>query len=131
MSQAISIISKSRKSVLLGTSALVCLALAAPVMADDFVIIGSDGSTNGNIDANAINGSDTVTLGIALTATGTNKGTAGSFTDNSRGSIYRSVTVGFDYAGSESMTLSGAVEAFSSTGGASGNSASLSANWSF
>jgi hypothetical protein len=29
------------------------------------------------------------------------------------------------------MTFSGAVEAFSSTGGVSGNSASLSANWSF
>ncbi len=65
------------------------------------------------------------------TATYTNNGTAGSFTDNSRGSIYRSVTVGFDYAGSESMTFSGAVEAFSSTGGVSGNSASLTANWSF
>ena len=38
---------KSRKSLLLGTSALVCLALAAPVMADDFVITSSDGSTNG------------------------------------------------------------------------------------
>ena len=65
------------------------------------------------------------------TATYTNNGTAGSFTDNSRGSIYRSVTVGFDYAGSESMTFSGAVEAFSSTGGVSGNSASLTANWKF
>ncbi|MDB2323755.1 autotransporter domain-containing protein [Planktomarina temperata] len=65
------------------------------------------------------------------TATFTNNGTAGSFTDNSRGSIYRSVTVGFDYAGSESMTLSGALEGFSSTGGVSGNSASLTANWSF
>jgi hypothetical protein len=65
------------------------------------------------------------------TATYTNNGTAGSFTDNSRGSIYRSVTVGFDYAGNEGMTFSGAVEAFSSTGGVSGNSASLSANWSF
>ncbi len=63
------------------------------------------------------------------TATYTNNGTAGSFTDNSRGSIYRSVTVGFDYADSESMTFSGAVEAFSSTGCLSGNSASLTANW--
>ena len=65
------------------------------------------------------------------TATYTNNGTAGSFTDNSRGSIYRSITVGFDYAGNEGMTFSGAVEAFSSTGGVSGNSASLTANWSF
>ena len=75
---------KSRKSLLLGTSALVCLALAAPVMADDFVITSSVGSTNGvgttngataaAIAANAINGSDTVSLGIALTTTGTNIG---------------------------------------------------------
>ena len=82
MSQAISVISKSRNSLLLGTSALVCLALAAPVMADDFVITGSDNSTNGTGTTNgataaaiadtAINGSDTVSLGIALTATGTN-----------------------------------------------------------
>jgi hypothetical protein len=35
-------------------------------MADDFVITSSDGSTNGNIDAGAIDGSDTVSLGIAL-----------------------------------------------------------------
>ena len=75
---------KHRKSVLLGTSALVCLALAAPVMADDFVITGSDNSTNGTgttnggtaaaIAANEIDGSDTVSLGIALTTTGTNVG---------------------------------------------------------
>ena len=68
---------KHSKSVLLGTSALVCLALAAPVMADDFVITSSDGSTNGVGTTNggtaaaiadtAINGSDTVSLGIALT----------------------------------------------------------------
>ena len=75
---------KHSKSVLLGTSALVCLALAAPVMADDFVITGSDNSTNGTGTTNggtaaaiadtAINGSDTVSLGIALTTTGTNVG---------------------------------------------------------
>jgi hypothetical protein len=65
------------------------------------------------------------------TATYTNNGTAGSFTDNSTGDTRRSVTVGFDYAGNEGMTFSGAVEAFSSTGGVSGNSASLTANWSF
>ena len=72
---------KCSKSVLLGTSALVCLALSAPVMADDFVITGSDNSTNGTGTTNggtaaaiadtAINGSDTVSLGIALTTTGT------------------------------------------------------------
>lgn len=75
---------KHRKSVLLGTSALVCLALATPVMADDFVITGSDNSTNGTGTTNggtaaaiadtAINGFDTVSLGIALTTTGTNEG---------------------------------------------------------
>ena len=77
MSQVFSVISKSRKSLLLGTSALVCLALAAPVMADVFVITGSNGSINGfgttnggtaaDIADNAIDGSDTVSLGIALT----------------------------------------------------------------
>ena len=75
---------KAPKAVLLGTSALVCLALSAPVMADDFVITGSDNSTNGTGTTNggtaaaiadtAINGSDTVSLGIALTTTGTNVG---------------------------------------------------------
>ena len=74
MSHATSVISNSRKSLLLGTSALVCLALAGPVMADDFVITSSDGSTNGNIDAGAIDGSDTVSLGVALTTTGTDNG---------------------------------------------------------
>jgi hypothetical protein len=65
------------------------------------------------------------------TATYTNNGTAASFTDSSTGDTRRSITVGFDYAGSENMTFSGAVEAFSSTGGVSGNSASLTANWKF
>ena len=65
------------------------------------------------------------------TATYTNNGTAASFTDSSTGDTRRSITVGFDYVGNEGMTFSGAVEAFSSTGGVSGNSASLSANWSF
>ena len=74
---------KCSKSVLLGTSALVCFALAAPVMADDFVITSSDGTTNGTgtrnggtarLMATDINGSDTVSLGIALTTTGTNVG---------------------------------------------------------
>jgi hypothetical protein len=40
------------------------------------------------------------------------------------------ITVGFDCAGSEKMTLSGAVEGFSSTGSVSGNSVKISANWS-
>jgi hypothetical protein len=41
------------------------------------VITSSDGSTNGNIDAGAIDGSDTVSLGIALTTTGTKEVVAG------------------------------------------------------
>ena len=57
---------KAPKAVLLGTFALVCLALAAPVMAADFVITSSDGTTNGNIGSTAINGSDTVSLGMVL-----------------------------------------------------------------
>ena len=61
---------KPRKSLLLGTSALVCLALAAPVMADDFTI--TSGTTTN--DSNTINGGDTVTVTGALTTTGANKG---------------------------------------------------------
>ena len=82
MSHDVSTNPKHCKVFLLCTSALVCLALAAPVMADDFVITGSDNSTNGTGTTNggtaaaiadtAINGSDTVSLGIALTTTGTN-----------------------------------------------------------
>ena len=58
---------KHSKSVLLGTSALVCFALAAPVMADDFVI--TSGTTTN--DGNTLDGNDTVnvtgTLDIAAT----------------------------------------------------------------
>jgi hypothetical protein len=68
---------------------------------------------------------------LSKTATYTNNGTAGAYTENSKGNTSRSVTVGFDYSGNEGMALSGAVEAFSSTGGVSGNSASLTANWKF
>ena len=84
MSHAFSTNPKHCKVFLLGTSALVCLALAAPVMADVFVITESDNSTNGigtrdggtaaAIADTAINGSGTVSLGIALTTTGTKKG---------------------------------------------------------
>ena len=65
------------------------------------------------------------------TANYTNNGTAGSYTDASRGSLYRTVSVGFDYAGKDGMSFTGAVEHFSSTGGVSGNSASLGVNWKF
>jgi hypothetical protein len=62
---------KSRKVGLLGTSALVCLALSTPVMAADFVITSSDNTINGNIGDTAIAGTpDTISLGIALTTTG-------------------------------------------------------------
>ena len=64
MSHAVSTNPKQCKVFLLGTSALVCLALSAPVMAADFVITsGSD--TNGQFGDGDINGSDTVSLGIA------------------------------------------------------------------
>ena len=61
---------KYPKSFLLGTSALVCFALAAPVMADDFTI-ASGTSTN---DGYTIDGGDTVTLTGALTITGAKEG---------------------------------------------------------
>ena len=74
---------KSRKVGLLGTSALVCLALSTPVIATDFVITNSIGSTNGvgttdgataaAIAANVINGSDTANLEIVLKTTGNNR----------------------------------------------------------
>ena len=72
---------KHRKSVLLGTSALVCLALAAPVMATDFVIT-SGTNTNGQFrdghlapaNINDFDGSDNITLTGDLTTTGTNEG---------------------------------------------------------
>ena len=61
----------------------------------------------------------------------TNNGTAGSYTDASKNGLYRTVSVGFDYAGKDGMSFTGTVEAFSSTGGVSGNSASLGVNWKF
>ena len=74
MPQANTISLKSRKVGLLGTSALVCPALATPVMAADFVITSSDNTINGNIGDTAINGSNTISLGIDLTTTGNNVG---------------------------------------------------------
>jgi len=61
---------KPRKAILLGTSALVCLALAAPVMAGDFIITSGTTTNNGNI----INGAHTVTITGALVTTGGDKG---------------------------------------------------------
>ena len=56
--------------VLLGTSVLVCLALATPVMAADFTIT-SGATTN---DGNPLVAGDTVTVTGALTTTGGNIG---------------------------------------------------------
>ena len=54
-----------RNSILLSTSALICMALSGSVMADTFVITsGSD--TNGQFSATEINAGDTVSLGVAL-----------------------------------------------------------------
>jgi len=61
---------KSRKVGLLGTSALVYLTLAAPLMADDFVI--TSGTTTN--DGETINGADTVTVTGALVTTGLHEG---------------------------------------------------------
>ena len=60
----------SRKVGLLETSALVCLALSAPVMAEDFVI--TSGTTTN--DGETINGADTVTVTGALVTTGLHEG---------------------------------------------------------
>ena len=127
MPQANAMNLKSHKSVLLGTSALVCLALAAPVMADDFVITSSDGSTNGvgtqngaegDIADNAIDGSDTVSLGIALTTTGANEGietTGGTnkVTVSETGSITTggNAAYGIRHSGDDNVTtVSGSIE---------------------
>lgn len=83
MSHATLSSSKHCKALLLGVSTLVCLALSTPAMATDFVITSDNGSTNGfgtedgataaDIADDAINGDDTVSLGIAI-ATGNNIG---------------------------------------------------------
>jgi hypothetical protein len=61
---------------LLGPSALALFVFAAPVLADDFVIAASDGSTNGTL-VEAIDGGDTVSLAIALTTTENSNGGRG------------------------------------------------------
>ena len=55
-----------RSSILLGTSALTCVALSGAVMAETFDITSDDGTTNGQFTDTEIDGSDTVTLGVAL-----------------------------------------------------------------
>ena len=83
--------SKHCKVFLLGASALVCLALSSPARATDFVITSDNGSTNGvgtsdggaaaAIADNAINGNDTVSLGIAI-ETGDDNGITTTNVDN-------------------------------------------------
>ena len=58
MSHAISTNPKHCKVFLLGTSALVCLALATPVMAEDFTIASGTTTNNGE----TIDGGDTVNV---------------------------------------------------------------------
>jgi hypothetical protein len=65
------------------------------------------------------------------TAGYTNNGTAGSYTDSSNGDTYRTASIGFDYAVEGGMSVTGAMEQLSSSGGVSGNSASLSVNRKF
>ena len=117
-----------KKAILSGTSALVCLALSIPVMANDFVITSSDNSTNGvgttngataaAIAAAAIDGSDTVSLGIALTTTGTNVGIKSTNDDNTiTVSETGSITTGlgnsaygiYNYGNSNVTTVSGSI----------------------
>ena len=59
-----------RSSILLGSSALTFVALSGIAHADDFVITSSNNSTNGNINPDDVDGSDTVSLGIALATMG-------------------------------------------------------------
>jgi hypothetical protein len=65
------------------------------------------------------------------TAGYTNNGTAGSYTDSANGDTYRTASIGFDYAGAGGISVTGAVERLTSSGGVSGNSTSLSVNRKF
>ena len=68
--------------------ALTGVALTGTAQAADFAITASNGTINGNVAADAIDGSDTITLGIALTTKGiaTSGGTNGA-TVSENGSI--------------------------------------------
>ena len=121
MSYAISANPKHCKVFLLGTSALISLALAAPVMAEDFVITGSNSSTNGTgIAADAINGGDTVRVtGTIDTGTTNNEGgieTTGSntITVSTDGIIKTGGTSAYgiyNQGASNTTTISGTVKA--------------------
>jgi len=112
--QANNINLKHLKSLLLGTSAFVCLPLSAPVMAEDFVI--TSGTTTN--DGNTINGNDTVTVTGALVTTGVNEGidTTGGTNTVSVSEADSIETAGggafgiFNNGGGNATTVSGKVE---------------------
>ena len=58
---------KYRHVALLGTTVVVCLSLAEPVFADNFIITGDQTTTNGG--EGPINGNDSVTLNGTITTT--------------------------------------------------------------
>ena len=122
----------NNKTKLYGTSALVCFALATPVLADDFVI--TSGTTTN--DGNTIDGNDTATLTGALivpngkginASGGTNEvsvTTSGSITTTSTSDY----AFGIDNSGGGSTTtMSGSINTLGraargiSSGGAGGN----------
>jgi hypothetical protein len=76
-------------------------------------------------------GAQRSSLRSGKTAGYTNNGTAGSYTDSANGDTYRTASIGFDYAVEGGMSVTGAMEQLSSSGGVSGNSASLSVNRKF
>ena len=105
---------KHLKSLLLGTSAFVCLALAAPVLAADFTI--TSGTTTN--DGNTINGNDSVTVTGALVTTGVNEGidTTGGTNTISVSEAGSIETAGggafgiFNNGGRNATTVSGSIE---------------------
>tara|TARA_B100000780_G_scaffold272246_1_gene234197 strand:- start:1020 stop:1334 length:315 start_codon:yes stop_codon:yes gene_type:complete len=59
--------SLKRPSRLIGRAPLTCVVLTCTAQADNFAITESDGTKNGNVAVNAINGFDKVGLEMALT----------------------------------------------------------------
>ena len=95
---------KTSLSALLGATALLSLGLSTPVMADDFVI---------------------------TSATTTNNGTAGSYTDSAKSDTYNTVSIGVSYKGSNGMSLTGNVSNSTSNNKVSGAITRLGFNWEF
>ena len=113
MSYAVSADPKHCKVFLLGTSALVCLALSAPVMADDFVI--TSGTTTN--DGNTINGNDTVAVTGALVTTGVEgidtTGGTNTVSVSETGSIETTLSLAngiLNFGDSNETTVSGSIE---------------------